>query len=31
MQTQIVPKLKEMQADGDKDVAYFATVALQGL
>ena len=27
-QSQIVPKLKEMLQDPDKDVAYFATVAL---
>ena len=28
-ETQIVPKLKEQVQDADKDVAYFATVALQ--
>ena len=28
LNSQIVPKLKDMTQDGDKDVAYFATIAL---
>lgn len=31
MQKDIVPKLKEMVADGDKDVAYFAKVVLDSV
>lgn len=29
LNSQLVPKLKDMTQDGDKDVAYFATMALQ--
>lgn len=31
MQKDIVPRLKEMLADGDKDVSYFAKVVLDDL
>jgi len=31
MQKDLVPKLKEMAADGDKDVSFFAKAALEGL